>query len=814
MYLSLNWLKEYVNLPKSITAEKIGEVLTMHTVEVEGIKQQSEKFKGVVVGKILEISKHPNANRLQLAKVDTGSEKLDIVCGAPNIAVGQLVPVATVGTILPGNIEIREAEVRGEKSSGMLCAEDELGLGDNHEGIMILEKAKIGQEFSDYLDFKDTILEVDNKSLSNRPDLWGHMGIARELAVILDEKFNEYKLNEDVLKKTDDSDVEIEVRNDDFKLCPRYMAVAMDGITVKSSPKWMQERLTAINVKPINNIVDAVNYVMFELGQPMHAFDFGKIEIKKMKKNQKAKITVRAARKDEEVVTLDGETRKLDSEMLVIANDEEILAVAGVMGGESSEVDDKTKQILLESANFNYTSIRKTSGKLSLRSEASMRYEKGLDPNLCEVALIRAVELIKQIMPGSKVVSEVIDQKEFHLTTGPVALTVDWIAQTIGQKIEEKEVSRILTSLGFGVEKKAETLLVTIPTWRATKDVELKEDIVEEIARIYGFNNIAAVMPEIMIESVEMKKDKALERKIRQILSGAPALTEVYNYSFVGEEQLKKLGVDFSKHIRLANTIASQHTMLRQSLATNMFNNIRTNQARYEDLKFFEIGSVFIDTESTVKKTTDSKESIPYQEKRLGIMLAGKNDLELFSEAKGMVEHLLDSLDLKVKFDFIESIPNWANQEMSATVCCGTTELGSICKMDEEIAKKNGLKKKVVFVEIILKSLLQTLDESFAKMYMPSEKYPALTRDLAFVVNEKILYNDIVAEIKNFNEYIKEVELFDIYQGEKIGKDNKNLAFHIIYQAEKTLTSEEVDQWQNDLIKKIEERFEAKVRNF
>jgi phenylalanyl-tRNA synthetase beta chain len=814
MYLSLNWLKEYVDLPKSLSPEKIAEVLTMHTVEVEGVKQQSEKFEGVIVGKILEIQKHPNADRLRLTKVDTGNEKLDIVCGASNIEVGQLVPVATVGTVLPGNIEIREAEVRGEKSQGMLCAEDELGLGDNHEGIMILEKAKIGQEFADYLNFKDTILEVDNKSLSNRPDLWSHQGIARELAVILNEKFKEYKIKSEVLKKETEAEIEIEVKNEDFKLCQRYMAVAIENITVKSSPKWVQERLTAINVKPINNIVDAVNYTMFELGQPMHAFDFSKIEIKKMKKNQKAKIVVRNAKKDEEVITLDGEKRKLDSEMLVIANDEEILAVAGVMGGESSEVDNKTKKILLESANFDYTSIRKTSTKLGLRSEASMRYEKGLDPNLCEVALARAVELIKQIVPGAKVASETIDQKKFDLNIGPVQFAIDVVEKTIGQKIEEKEILRILSSLGFVVVKNENSLSAIIPTWRATKDVEIKEDIIEEIARIYGFNNINTIMPSVKISSVELKKEKSLERKIRRILSGAPAFLEVYNYSFVGEEQLKKLGIDSSKYIKLANPIASHQTILRQSLAPNLLNNVRINQARYNELRLFEIGNIYLDTESGVKKSTDSKESIPYQEKRLALIFAGDDNQILFSETKGVVEYLLESLGLKTQFDFVEAIPNWANKNISALIKCGKIELGNIYCVDDEIAKKNGLKKKIVFAEIIVKSLLQAIDEFFTKTYIPLEKFPTLTRDLAFVVNEKILYNDIVTEIKNFNKYIKVVELFDIYQGEKIGKGNKNLAFHIIYQAEKTLTSEEVDQWQNDLIKKIEERFEAKVRNF
>jgi len=368
MYISLNWLKDFVKIPTKIEAAEIAKQLTSHTVEVEGFINQSEQFNKIVIGKVLEVKKHPNADRLRLAVVDIKKEKLNIVCGAPNLAEGQLVPVALIGAILPGGLEIKESEIRGEKSSGMICAEDELGIGKSHEGIIVLnENAKIGESFAKYLKVNDIILEVDNKSLSNRPDLLNHYGIARELSVIFDlslkpyEKFLEKKFHFLTAKEN-----KLEVKVEDKEACPRYMAVKIDGLEVKESPAWLKERLIAVNQKPINNIVDLTNYVMLECGQPLHSFDATKVE----------KIVVRRGQKNEIFETLDEKERNLNEDDLLITDGKNPIAVAGVMGGKNSGINNETKNIVLESANFKAANVRKTSQKLGLRTEASTRYEK------------------------------------------------------------------------------------------------------------------------------------------------------------------------------------------------------------------------------------------------------------------------------------------------------------------------------------------------------------------------------------------------------------------------------------------------------
>ncbi|MDO8260470.1 MAG: phenylalanine--tRNA ligase subunit beta, partial [Candidatus Magasanikbacteria bacterium] len=493
MYLSLDWLKDFVEIPKNISPDELGSRLTLHTVEIDGVEKQADKFANVVVGKILEVKKHPNAERLQLARVSIGKEELGIVCGAPNIEAGQLVPVACVGAILPNGMEIREALVRGERSVGMLCAEDELGLGSDHAGILILDKnAKVGQSFGEYLGLKDIIFEVDNKSITNRADLWGHFGMAREIAAFLGTKTTKKfdKILESKIE-TDKEEITINAKVLDKDMCPRYMAVAMDGIKIGPSPEWMQRRLTAATVRPINNIVDITNYVMMELGQPMHAFDATSID----------KIIVRRAKKNEVIKTLDGEKRELTENMLVIANAQAPVAVAGVMGGEYSEVRDETTRIVFESANFEHVSLRKTSTKLGLRTESSIRYEKGLDPNLCAMALARAVELVREICPDAKVISKVVDEKNFSLNQGPIDLSVKWLNNFIGADVKKKKIVDILESLGFGVEGKNDDLKVAIPTWRAVKDISIREDLAEEVARIIGYDNLTPVMP-----MVDMKR--------------------------------------------------------------------------------------------------------------------------------------------------------------------------------------------------------------------------------------------------------------------------------------------------------------------
>lgn len=833
MQLSLNWLKDFIDLPKKITAEELAKRLSLHTVEVEKIEKQADKFKNIVIGKILEINKHPNADRLSLVKVDIKNERLDIVCGASNIRAGQLVPVALVGAALPNDMEIKETEVRGVKSRGMLCAEDELGLGEDHSGIMeIKDKAKVGMSLAEYLNFNDTIIEVDNKSLTNRPDLWSHYGLAREISAFLDIKLKEYETKTDVLRAESSNDQDqINLKIEDNKLCPRYMAAAMRGIKIEPSPKWMQNRLIAAGMRPVNNIVDATNYIMLELGQPVHAFDSEKVAsagIQSANAEQLAKlklqISVRRAKKGESIETLDGVKRELAENAIIIAAEKKPIAIAGIMGGINSEIDANSKSILIESANFEAVAIRKTSQITGLRTESSMRFEKSLDPNLCEIALAGTVRLIEKICPSAEISGKPVDEKNFLLNQGPIKLDLKWLNKKIGEKIGTKKVVKILTALGFGVKEEKDfdhALFVFIPSWRAAKDVSIPEDLVEEAARIYGYEKIAPTMPLAPIEPPRANEEKSLEIKIKSILAGAPALTEVYNYSFVGEEQLKKMGINFASHIRLANPISIQHSLLRQSLVPGLAANVKTNQARFEYIDIFEIGDIYFSAPGAIKKDSESNETLPYQEKNLGIVSAGAEKEKIFKKIKGIAEFLFDSLGMETIFSPVAMAPDWADESYGAAINAvyggKKYEVGTINRLREEIRENLNIKKEVFAAEINLKKffrIYQAICPEFKK-YRKAEKFPAVARDLAFVINDKILYIDIRDEILNFNGLVKGVEVFDVYAGDRIGANKKSLAFHIVYQSEdRTLISDEVDKIQQELIKLLEKKFEAKVRDF
>ncbi|MFH1583004.1 MAG: phenylalanine--tRNA ligase subunit beta [Candidatus Falkowbacteria bacterium] len=802
MLLSLNWLKDFVDIPGGLSPVELGKKLTLHTIEVEKVESEADKYKGIVVGKILEVKPHPSADRLRLALVDIGKEKLEIVCGASNIEPGQFVPVALVGAVLPGlsarggslpagghgasGGEIKPAEIRGVKSNGMLCAEDELDLGSDHAGILILDKAKVGQDFADYLKLDDVILEVDNKSITHRADLWSHYGLARDISAFLNTKFKAYKPKAGILKAKKII-FRFKVKIEDFSLCPRYMAVGLEGLKVAPSPKWMQDRLLTAGSRPINNIVDVTNYVMLELGQPLHAFD----------KNFIDHIVVRQAKTGEIIETLDGQKRKLESDMLVIADQTKPVAVAGVMGGANSEINNQTDSIIIESANFNFDSVRKTAQKLGLRTEASMRFEKGLDPNLCELGLARAVELLLKICPEARVAGNLADEKRYKLKQGPVELDLSWLSRFIGHEFTSKQVKQILEKLGFGVKAKklsflGETKLqfsVTIPSWRAIHDVSLREDLAEEVTRIYGYNNLKSELPKIDLAPPLVMEEKVLIRKIKNILSVGAKMCEVYNYSFV------KVGG--AESFKLVNPISLDLKYLRTTLLPGLIENIKTNQANEEKIAIYEIGRVFWDK--------PGENNLPFQEKRLGFALATNDASDLFRELKGVITYLLNSFNIDVTFDVVEN---------RAGVFVDGELIGQVYEMEKDAASYKGIKKKAVLAEIELEKLYKSVKNRPIKQYIEPPKYPSAVRDLAFVINEKILYNNIVKEIKNFSDLIKQADLFDVYQGGKLGQGKKSLAFHIIYQADKTLTSEEIDEIQRKLVKHLEKKLAAKVRDF
>ncbi len=809
MYISLNWLKEFVKIPAKIEAADIAKELTRHTVEVEGFTNQAEQFNKVVVGKVLEVKKHPNADRLRLAVVDIKKEKLNIVCGAPNLAEGQLVPVALVGAVLPGGLEIKESEIRGEKSSGMICAEDELGIGKNHDGIIVLkDSAKIGEAFAKYLKVDDIILEVDNKSLSNRPDLLNHYGIAREVGVLFDLSVKPYdKLLNKKFTFLSAKENKLEVKVDDKEACPRYMAVQIDGLEVAESPAWLKSRLIAVNQKPINNLVDLTNYVMFECGQPLHAFDAEKIK----------KIVVRRGRKNEVFETLDEKERNLNEEDLLITDGKNPIAIAGIMGGKDSGISPETKSIILEAANFKAGVIRKTSQKLGLRTEASTRYEKALDPNLTEAALFRFLTLLAEICPNMKIKSALADIKQPLTSPESISLSLEWLAKKIGQEIPKDKIIKTLQQLGFKVvEEKDNTLTVAVPSWRATKDVSTKEDLAEEVLRIYGYDNIASQLPIETLRLPEVNTERVLERKIKNILALKFNLSEVYNYSFVGEEQLKKLNIDFFNHLKLANPLSDIQTILRQSLVPGLVGNIKTNQFKADFLGFFEIGGVFFNTPGLMKKEAIGDSTIPHQEKRLGIVLAGEAK-DLLGKLKGIIDSLIKNLinfETEVDYLLAEEIPGWADKKIVAKIRVLGEQIGIIALLSKEANENVNLKKPVVIAEINFNELIDLILSTATTHYQEAPKYPTVIRDLAFVINEKILYNELKGEIIKFNSLIKEVELFDVYAGNKLAGDEKSLAFHLTFQSdEKTLQTSEVEEVVSGLIKYLGEKFEARLRD-
>lgn len=806
MYISLNWLRDYVNIPRSLTPEELGLKLTMHTVEIDAVMKEADKYQGVVVGRVQEIKNHPNADKLKLVKVDIGEKLLEVVCGADNYKVSDMVPVAMVGTTLPNGVELQAAKIRGISSAGMMCAEDELNLGEDHSGIMILgDGAKVGQPFGEYLKLKDVVFEVDNKSITNRPDLWGHYGMAREIAAFLNTKLKKDLIKKKVkdLKIKNKTSV-LQVKVEDFDKCPRYMAAVMEGIQVTDSPDWLQARLITVGVRPINNIVDITNYVMLETGQPLHAFDFKLVEA----------IVVRNAKEGESVVSLDREERELTSEDIVIADKTKPIAIAGVMGGENSEISNETTTIIIESANFDPVAVRKTAQRLDLRTEASKRFEKSLDPNLCEQALVRTVELIQEVSKKCRLVGEIKDEKKYSLDQGPIELSFKWLQIRIGEDIEESKAIKILDSLGFAVLKEGDKIKVKVPTWRATEDVSLKEDIMEEVARIIGYDNITPTMPRVDMKAPLKHGEKQLNRRIREALNGTPALTEVYNYSFVGEEQLKKLGLDCSVHLKLKNPIAEQYALLRQNLAPNLIQNTKTNQARYEEIRLFELGSVYSNIEGSVFKDDKREEKLPYQEKRLGILITDKNKDETFSGAKGIITHLFARFDTEVRYESTESTINWADDSSTAQIIVDSEVMGYVYAVSKAARQQLGIKKQVAIAEISLNAFHKTIQGMGDKEFKEFAKYPPLVRDLAFVAPEKIEYNEIKEAISKHHEYIASVELFDVFRGGKLGKNKKNLAFHIVYQAEKTLKGKEVDEIQGELVNKLKEKFDAQIRNF
>ncbi len=805
MYISYNLLKTFTKIPKTLSTEELASLLNLHTVEVEKVIDLKDQFKNIVVAEVIEVKAHPNADRLSLVKVNDGKLDLDIVCGASNVEPKQKIALALPGAILANGLEIKETEIRGVKSSGMICSEDELGLGEEQEGILVLDKkAKKGQSLSEHLNLDDIIFEIDNKSLSHRADLWGHYGLARDLSAILKSQLKPYNEFIEEINNEEGEAFKVKVAKED--LCPRYLAWKVENITVKDSPLWLKNKLLAAGYRPINNIVDASNYVMIESGQPLHTFSAENIE----------KIEVRLAKKGESIKTIDEKDRALSEDDLLITSGKDVLAIAGIMGGLDSAVNTDTKSIIIESANFDAVSIRKSSQSLNLRTEASARFEKSIDPELAPLALKRFATILKELCPEAKFISQASDVVNYlNEKVNKIELDYSWLCNRIGKTIEKEEVISILKHLGFTIEVNEDKLLITIPSWRAVKDVKIKEDILEEVARVYGYNNIESSLPELKLKPLTANYELKLEREIKNFLSQSANFYEDYNYAFVDEKQLLKMGIETSSYLRLANPSSQNYNLLRQSLAPNLIQSIILNQNNFKDLAFFETGKVFLPIEGSYDRE-GKKEKLPLQEKKIGLTIAGYSDS--FSKAKGVVEVLIKSIlgkNQQVDFTILENKLSWFDQDWSVNIKLENENLGYIAKVNKEVADKLGIKLETVFSEIDFSKLLDIYKNIPGVKYQEVSKFPAVERDLAFVVDKKISYNKLYKTISNFSPLIAKAELFDVYSGDKLDSNLKSLAFHVSYQSfEKTLSTQEVDHIQDKLIKYLADNFSAQLRDF
>lgn len=644
----------------------------------------------------------------------------------------------------------------------------------------------------------DFVFDID--VLPNRAhDCLSHIGVARECSALLNSKLEirNLKLIEDKKLKVEDF-VSVEVK--DSELCPRYTARVITDIKVGPSPKWLKERLEAVGQQSINNIVDATNYVAFEIGQPLHAFDAEKLEGGKVKK-----IIIRRAKKGEKIITLDNEKCDLDNDVLIIADSKDPIAIAGIKGGKKAEIDKNTKTIILESANFNLHNVHKSSRKLGIATESSLRFEHGLDPNLASEAIDRLAGLISasggpRRMTGQKIAQGIIDIYPEKLRPCKIAVGLFKVNSLLGVKISEREVIKIFNSLGFGIKKEVDRLIVEVPTRRL--DIEISEDLIEEVGRIYGYKKIPSKPPLGILVSAKADDLRSLRNKVKDILEGL-GLSEVYNYSFIGEEDLKKLKQSPKNYIELENPLSLDLKYLRRDLIIGLLKNTRDNFRHFGEGRLFELGKVYLKDEKMMLA---------------GIIWRKTNKRELFYEAKGIVDGLLNKLGISNQwYDNVKATSEWSDKVfwhpgISAEIKINDKEIGFVGEINPEILSKFGIKGSTAAFNLDFELLLELVSEEL--IYQHPSKYPAAIRDIAVLVNRGDRVVDVLNVINSVGgELVRDVDLFDMYEGGEIPQNKKNLAFHIIYQSdERTLTDKEVDKIHNRIVREANKRMGWEVR--
>lgn len=798
MKISLNWLSDYIEFD-DLSTEEIAEIITKAGLEVDEIIDNKKVYKNFVVGFVKETKKHPNADKLTVCVVNDGTEDFTVVCGAPNVQTGQKIAFAKVGAIIPnGQFEIKKAKIRGEVSTGMICSESELGISDNHEGILVLDSSlKEGTDLAKAIGLDDVTFEID--LTPNRADALSHIGIARDLAASLNRPFKLPELN--LQEINEESSVYAKVSIEDEEGCPRYIGKVVRNVTVKESPEWLKKKLSSIGLRPINNIVDVTNYVLHEIGQPLHAFDLDLLEGNE--------IVVRQAGDQKKFVTLDSKERELVTTDLMICDGNKPVAFAGIMGGENSEVTSNTKNILIESAYFNPSRIRKTAKRIGLSTDASYRFERGTDIEITIWAARRAAQLIGEIADGNVCIGE-LDVYPKKYQPKIVGLRYDRLNKIMGFKIEKKKVTDIIKNLGIKVTSETEEKLTAeIPAFRP--DIEREIDLIEEVARINGYDNV----PEIDDIKVVLEKNVDQSKYVDDLRDKLVGLgfNEIITNSLLNNER----NIPFGKPISLMNPQSKEMSHLRTSLIPGALQTISNNlKVREQNLSLFEIGHTF---ENIGKNEVKSFDDISEKEMLLMIMTGKFNEDEWYAKStdvsifnlKGTVEELLHKLEVlpSVKTEYGKEVKGLKN---TLVYSYKNVDICKIGQVEENLLKEYDIEQDVFAAEINIDELKKI--EIKEKVFTQLLKYPKVIRDCAFVLDNKINNFEVEKTIKeSSSKLLKNIKLFDIFESDSLGEGKKSLAFQLeYYDSSRTLTEEEVEKDFWNAIETVKRKLNAQLR--
>lgn len=792
MKVPFNWLKDYVDI--DIDPKELGDKLTLTGSQLEEVITQGDQIKNIVTGKIVEITGHPDADKLKVCQVDIGKEELiQIVTAATNMKENDVVPVALHKSTLADGTEIKKGKLRGQVSNGMFCSEEELGIvGDEPvHGLMILPTdAPLGVDIKEYLGLNKSILDFD--ITSNRPDCLSMIGMAREAAAALRKSYKMPNLSYEVKSNENINDIlQVEIRDN---LCRRFMAKGIKNVKIGPSPSWMQERLIDAGIRPINNIVDITNFVMLEVGEPMHAYDAREISSKK--------IVVERAKNNEKFTTLDGVERELDETYLCIKDGETTIGLAGLMGGLNSEIKDDTTDVIFEAANFDGTNIRVNSKKLNLRTEASSRFEKDIDPNLAAIAIDRACALICELGCG-EVMEGTIDVYPGKKEEGSITVDSKWINRFLGTDISKEDMKYYLDLIDLKTTIDNDNLVITIPTFRV--DIGIKEDIAEEVARIYGYDKIPTTIFSVSTaRDPKYKKDILKEEVIKAMIGSG--VNQSISYSFISPKVFDKINIPSDSELRnvvkIKNPLGEDYSVMRTTTIHSMMEALARNYSKSNDyVRLFEVGKVYIKNEDESK--------LPEEKNVLTIGMYGECD---FLDIKGVVENVLDALGLyKVKFTR-ESENLSYHPGKTANVMIGKTKVGTLGEVHPTVTDNYGIDVNCYLAELDLDGLFNYA--KIEKSYKPLPKFPAVTRDMALIVDDEILVQEIEDTIRRAGgNLVEKVKLFDIYKGSQIPDGKKSIAYSIAYRDnKKTLTDNDVNKVHDKILRSLEHKLGAILR--